>query len=556
VFLCDELRRMHVDAVRAMIDRDIGGSGTTASSSSAASLDWQKTFRAMSCGRYDVAAAMCPAALAAGALQAIAALQPSSRHSWTLPADHHSGIKTLFDERASRDMPHRAAVLFFLLGGDAGREDESHDALKRIVGSVVTNLDSLLWFRLVLVRVLRTGDAAPATGRAAPSTQALEDLQRQLLSQQQQLLQTAGGDIGDMADLLIHALLFNTSIRLMSERVATSADAVHFAIALHHYGLLNAPPAAETPLDLGHTLQQYATSLVASGGEGGVSGAASALYRYFEGTDTVSAFVDMCATTRGVAGVLLGRAGKSCGPVLQTNDGALSNELIEAVFDVAEAAASRGAIDTAIDTLVSLNDALSGNRGAIAGTNNQHAASALRAVSRVLELLLPAMGHRILKSLSGVSSDIVHVNNIASSVEAAVKDHASKLSLELVNSFKVMRDFAQIAVYRSENNVMPALEVLLTLPFVPCSADEGEPAARAFEDHWRSDVVAGVLPRITAVVVGMVVECARESESESRVQELRDVADTLVRWFGQVATQAQASEVAGEMQRSLRRLPR
>ncbi|AYU83614.1 putative nucleoporin interacting component (NUP93) [Leishmania infantum JPCM5] len=421
---------------------------------------WMHTFVAMRVGRYDVAQLAMDAIgiqSVRDAMAKMAATPPAERNAMPPASD----LQPVYAEAKTKEDPYRQAVLMVLL---AGRTGESPAAVLRTILSlaqrVTDSLEDALWLRLSCIRgVDKSAQVTPV--------QSLRTLQRAVLDDMQDLVSITQGNACRLASFLIHALLPSTGLRLLLENNITHVDGFHMALCFSAQNLLQGRlhSALEAPIDIARHMSRYC-SVVLLGVDRRLPAtvfAGTAIFAYFHKSGLTEAFVECCLKDVICARLLGSRnaVGGQDALLLRAGAGALSEELLKALMQVAEAASARSEVAKATHVLL-----------AVAFLASQLCRPELqqRALRRAVQMMSPALAQVLhLPSRSSVVSDVL---SQAAQLQQAVNAVPHHLNEEAINAqdyqtFALLCRMADVYAFNVSGNFSDAVDAFLQLPFVP-----------------------------------------------------------------------------------------
>lgn len=421
---------------------------------------WMLAFVAMRAGRYDVAqlaAQTIGISAVSTAIAKMAAAAPMERNGLPPAMD----LQSVYAEAATKEDPYRQAVLMILL---AGRTGESAAAVLRTVLNlcqrITDSLEDALWLRLSCIRGVE--ESAHVS-----TVQSLCTLQRAVLDDMQDLVSLTQGSACRLASFLLHALLPSTGLRLLLENTYTHVDGFHMVLCFNAQNLLqeNLSSPLEVPIDLSRHLSRY-TSVVLLDVDRRTRVAAfagTAMFAYFYKSGLTEAFVECCLKDTICARLLGPRTsiGGHDALLLRTGASPLSEELLKALLQVAEAASARSEVAKATHVLLAvayLADQL--------GRSEVQQAALLRAV----QMITPALAQVLHLPLhSSAVSDVL--SQAAQLLQVVNMDEKHLQGDPLVSSdymtFSVLCRMADVYAYGAQGNVSDAVNAFLQLPFVP-----------------------------------------------------------------------------------------
>ncbi|CAJ1038020.1 putative Nup93/Nic96 [Leishmania utingensis] len=421
---------------------------------------WMHAFVAMRVGRYDVAQLATDAIgiqSVRDAVAKVAAAPPAERN--TMPPA--SDLQPVYAEAKTKEDPYRQAVLIVLL---AGRTGENPTVVLRtllnLAQRVTDSLEDALWLRLSCIRgVDKSAQVSPV--------QSLRTLQRAVLDDMQELVSITQGNAYRLASFFIHALLPSTGLRLLLENSITHVDGFHMTLCFNAQNLLQGRlhSALEAPIDIARHMSRYC-SVVLLDVDRRIRAtvfAGTAMFAYFHKSGLTEAFVECCLKDLICARLLGPRntVGGHDSLLLRAGTGALSEELLKALIQVAEAASARSEVAKATHVLL-----------AVACLANQLHRPELqqRALRRAVQMMSPALAQVLhLPSRSSVVSDVL---SQAAQLQQAVNAvphhlHDEAIGAQDYQTFAQLCRMADVYAFNVNGNVSDAVDAFLQLPFVP-----------------------------------------------------------------------------------------
>jgi nuclear pore complex protein Nup93 len=421
---------------------------------------WMHTFVAMRAGRYDVAklaAQTIGIAAVTTAVERMASAAPVERNALPPALD----LQPVYAEAATKEDPYRQAVLMILL---AGRTGESSTAALRTMLSLsqrITNsLEDALWLRLSCVR------GVEETAQLS-TVQSLRSLQRAVLDDMQELVSLTQGSACRLASFLIHALLPSTGLRLLLENNYTHVDGFHMALCFNAQDLLQEGLSSplEVPIDLARHMSRYSSVVLLDVDRRTRSAAfaGTAMFAYFYKSGLTEAFVECCLMDT-ICTRLLGprtAVGGQDALLMRAGAGPLSEELLKALIDVAEAASGRSEVAKATHVLL----AVTYLAGQLDRTELQQ-----RALLRAVQMISPALAQVLhLPPQSTVVADVLsQASQLLQAVNADEKHlYGDALMSRDYESFGLLCRMADVYAYHAQGNFNDAVNAFMQLPFVP-----------------------------------------------------------------------------------------
>ncbi|KAG5464083.1 hypothetical protein LSCM1_00263 [Leishmania martiniquensis] len=421
---------------------------------------WMHVFVAMRVGRYDVAQLAVDALgiqSVRDAVAAVAAAAPAERNAMP-PA---SNLQPVYAEAKTKEDVYRQAVLMVLLAGHTG---ENHAAVLRTMLSlehkVTDSLEDALWLRLSCIRgVDKSAQLSPV--------QSLRTLQRAVLDDMQELVSITQGNACRLASFLIHALLPSTGLRLLLENNITHVDGFHMALCFSAQNLLQGRlhSALEAPIDIARHMSRY-SSVVLLDIDRRIRTAVfagTAIFAYFHKSGLTEAFVEFCSKDI-ICARLLGSRNSVGGQdplLLRAGTGALSEELLKALLQVAEAASARSEVTKATHVLLTV---------ALLASQLRRPELQQRALRRAVQMMSPALAQVLhLPPRSTVVSDVLSQAALLQQAVNAVPHHLQDeaIGAQDYQTFAQLCRMADVYAFYINGNVSDAVDAFLQLPFVP-----------------------------------------------------------------------------------------
>lgn len=426
---------------------------------------WVHIFVAMRSGRYDVAKL---AAQETGIAAVVAALEkvaaaPVTTRNHVPPALE---LQEAYTDATTRQDPYRQAVLFLLLVGRTGEAPAVvQRSMMELCQRVASSLEDTLWLRLCCIRGVEQS-------AQVPPVQSLAAMQKDILDDLHDLVVVAQGSVPRLTSFLIHALMPSTGFRMMLENSYTYIDGLHMALCFNANDLLLkscAISAAEAPVDLGRHVSRYCTTVLLLSVDhrqrrAPVSGAA--LFAYFYKTGFNEAFVEFALKDH-VCARLMGPRGLSPGSDIALFRGggsaALAEELLKALLQVAEAAAARNQIATAIHVLTAL---------AVVAQKSSRPSLRQNAIRRAVQIISPAIAQVLhLPPYSTVAEDIilqaVQLRHLMADDAALIDEDNGGVSRWDYAAFNALCAMADVYAAAAKENVELVISSFLQLPLVP-----------------------------------------------------------------------------------------
>ncbi|KAG5490129.1 hypothetical protein JKF63_00248 [Porcisia hertigi] len=445
----EEVENMSASHLMDIIARSCGSSNS-----------WMHAFVAMRVGRYDVAQLAVDAVgirSVSDAMAKMAAKPPAERNAIPPASD----IQSVYDEAKTKEDPYRQAVLMVLL---AGRTGENPATVLRTMLSLAQkateSLEDALWLRLSCVR------GAEKSTQVSP-VQCLRTLQRALLDDMPELVSIMKGNACRLASFLIHALLPSTGLRLLLENNITHVDGFHMALCFSAQNLLQGRlhSALEAPIDIARHMNRYC-SVVLLDVDRRIRAAAfagTAMFAYFHKSGLTEAFVEYCLKDT-ICTRLLGSSNSVGGQdalLLRSGTGALSEELLKALVQVAEAASARSEITKATHVLL-----------AVVFLANELRRPELqqRALQRAVQMMSPSLAQVLhLPSHSSVVSDVLSQALQLQQAVNAVRHHLhdETIGAQDYKTFEQLCRMADVYAFNVNGNLSDAVDTFMQLPFVP-----------------------------------------------------------------------------------------
>ncbi|KPA80237.1 putative nucleoporin interacting component (NUP93) [Leptomonas pyrrhocoris] len=423
---------------------------------------WMHTFVAMRAGRYDVAklaAQTIGITAVTDAMEKMTAAAPGERNALSPAMD----LQTVYAEAATKEDPYRQAVLMILL---AGRTGESSAAVLRAMLSlsqrITDSLEDALWLRLSCIRGVE--ESAQVS-----TVQSLRTLQRAVLDDLQELVTLTQGSACRLASFLIHALLPSAGLRLLLENNYTHVDGFHMALCFNAQNLLQEGLSSplEVPIDLARHMSRYCSVVLLDVDRRtrAAAFAGTAMFAYFYKSGLTDAFVECCLKDTICARLLGSRAaiGGQDALLLRATASPLSEELLKALIQVAEAASARSEVAKATHVLV-----------AVMYLAEQLGRAELQqqALLRAVQIISPALAQVLhLPSNSVAVSDVL--SQAAKLLQVVNTDEKHLQGNPLVSqdfqTFSLLCRMADVYAYNAQGNFSDAVNAFLQLPFVPAS---------------------------------------------------------------------------------------
>jgi nuclear pore complex protein Nup93 len=214
---------------------------------------WPQLYYALRCGAADVALDLAQRARGVVLEDALSLIQHRAARQTQLakernavgvlhlgdlaPIDVRPNMRQSLGERIHTERqrlnscPFRVAVLNLLVKFDASLVD----------GYVLSSAQDFLWFKLSMIEESPPAAAASSSSLAAGGYR-LTHLQRTLLEYGGEHFGAGGRAPYNYFHVLLLSQQFERAVSYLRSLSGYEVDAVHFAVALHHYGLLRAPP--------------------------------------------------------------------------------------------------------------------------------------------------------------------------------------------------------------------------------------------------------------------------------------------------------------------------
>lgn len=474
----------------------------------AAASPWVLAYYAMRCGRYDAAQQFAldgglPACVAEG-LELIHRTPAAERNAI---GSVHNVDKALSHQETESD-PYRCAVLQILACGTPAAASALR--AKRAAVDVANTIYDTLWLRLALIRDPDVDDPAQ------PKIHNLSELQRELLGDQQYLLDLVEGDVQAVIRIFMLALLPSTALRALFDFDALFVDAVHLALVFDACGLLNAT-TAENPVDLSRVLVRYSGSLLVMTKKGDGRHPAAAIFSYFLKSHQLAAFGTLCAD-EATCVKLFGRGDSATreGVLLDTPP---SNELLDAMEQIASKAAACGNLTLAVHVLLVL-EALS--------TSIKSEPRAAHAISSALDCVNLAMSQSAHPSQAATRGELLIIARNLSQRIQHVRHKLPSAEMETFNHLLTIVEFLELA---AQHEVDKAIVLFYRLPFVPQHVGQVEAKAEEFNTVVSDAVVSSMQHTIPAVMKLLVARYGHEASAAER-SSIQQNAAALARWLG------------------------
>ncbi|KPI87007.1 putative nucleoporin interacting component (NUP93) [Leptomonas seymouri] len=421
---------------------------------------WMHAFVAMRAGRYDVAklaAQTIGIAAVADAIDVMAATAPMQRNTLSPAVD----LQTVYAEANTKEDPYRQAVLMILL---AGRTGESSAVVLRTMLNlsqrITDSLEDALWLRLSCIRGVEEG-------AQVSTVQSLRTLQSAVLDDLQELVSLTQGSTCRLASFLIHALLPSTGLRLLLENNYTYVDGFHMALCFNAQNLLQEGlnSSLEVPIDLSRNLSRYSSVVLLDVDRRtrAAAFAGTAMFAYFHKSGFTEAFAECCLKDTICARLLGPRTAIGGQEALLLRAGAnpLSEELLQALIQVAEAASARSEVAKAIHVLLAVT---------YLATQLGRTELQQRALLRAVRMISPALAQVLhLPPHSTVVSDVLsqaaQLRHVVGADEKHL--HSDPLVAQEYQNFGLLCRMADVYAYHAQGNVSDAVSTFLQLPFVP-----------------------------------------------------------------------------------------